>query len=305
NQLALTLRDRNDSVEGASGWKHNDTLIGTSFPVGAVGAGTGPVNGPATDSKLLSQNVDLIRGLEDFIKLASGAVIGQSAGTVAAMAVPGSHFRDLAPDTTVFDPGNGGDILLGGAGSDTITGNAGNDLIDGDRWLNVRISVHATKDPASAQLFTVDGLTTLISGTGNANWDGKSVADLMRTGQINPGQLEAVREIISDGALATDTDVAVFHGSRADFTLTRNANGTVTVVDTVVAPVLGADGIKIPLIDDEGTDTLVNIEVARFTNFDANGIPTGTFTDVSLARASGAPTITSTGTNVLTASTAG
>ncbi|MGO4678212.1 hypothetical protein AB4Z40_35730, partial [Bosea sp. 2YAB26] len=174
-----------------------------------------------------------------------------------------------------------------------------------DRWLNVRISVHATKDPASAQLFTVDGLTTLISGTGNANWDGKSVADLMRTGQINPGQLEAVREIISDGALATDTDVAVFHGSRADFTLTRNANGTVTVVDTVVAPVLGADGIKIPLIDDEGTDTLVNIEVARFTNFDANGIPTGTFTDVSLARASGAPTITSTGTNVLTASTAG
>ena len=39
--------------------------------VGAVGAGTGPANGPATDSKLLSQNVDLIRGLEDFVKLAT------------------------------------------------------------------------------------------------------------------------------------------------------------------------------------------------------------------------------------------
>ena len=84
NQQALTLRDRNDSVEGASGWKFNDTLIGTSSPVGAVGdpAG-GPVGGPATDSMLLSQNVSLINGLEAFLKLAPGALRGQTVGSDA------------------------------------------------------------------------------------------------------------------------------------------------------------------------------------------------------------------------------
>jgi Ca2+-binding RTX toxin-like protein len=306
NQLALTLRDRNDSVEAASGWKHNDTLIGTSAPVGAVGLGTGPVNGPATDSQLLSQNVDLIRGFEDFIKLAPGLVIGQSAATVAAMAVPGSHFRDLAPDTTVFNPVNGGDILLGGAGNDIITGNAGNDMIDGDRWLNVRIAVHATKDMSSAELFSVDGLTSIVTNSGHADWEGKPLADLLRTGKINPGQLEAVREIISDGALDTDTDVAVFQGDRSEFTLQRNLNGTVTVTDTVVIPLFDTDGVtRLQLLDDEGIDTLANIEIARFTNRDAAGLLTGGFTDVFVGRATGAPTITSNGFSTLTASTAG
>ena len=79
NQQALTLRDRNNSVEGASGWKFNDTLIGTSSPTGAVGDPAGGiVGGPATDSMLLSQNVSLINGLEAFLKLAPGALRGQT-----------------------------------------------------------------------------------------------------------------------------------------------------------------------------------------------------------------------------------
>ena len=36
-QQALTLRDRNDSVEAASGWKHDDTLIGTAGANGLDG----------------------------------------------------------------------------------------------------------------------------------------------------------------------------------------------------------------------------------------------------------------------------
>jgi Ca2+-binding RTX toxin-like protein len=308
-QTALTLRDRNDSVEAASGWKHNDTLIGTSAPVGAVGVTTGPVGGPATDSQLLSQNVGLIRGLEDFIKLAPGALLGQSAATVAAMAAPNAHFGDLAPDTTVFNPIGGGDILLGGAGSDLITGNAGNDLIDGDRWLNVRIAVHETKDasgPTGDVLFSVDSLTSIVSGSGHADWDGKPLADLMRTGKINPGQLEAVREIITNGATTSDVDVAFYHGDRSEFTLVRNANGTTTVTDNVVTPLFDVDGVtRLPLLDDEGIDTLSNVEIARFTNRDANGVLTGGFTDVFIGRATGAPTITSNGANQLTASTTG
>jgi Ca2+-binding RTX toxin-like protein len=310
NQQALTLRDRNDSVEGASGWKHNDTLIGTTSPTGAVGDPAGGiVGGPATDSMLLSQNVKLIRGFEEFLKLTPGALRGQ---TVGADATP---FSALPVDTTVFNPQNGGDILLGGAGSDLIVGKAGNDLIDGDRWLNVRISVHASKTasgPTGPEIASFDGLTAQIAWTGSglpASWqelklnqvthqmEGTgltwSLAQLMRTGLVNPGQLEAVREIITDGASAADTDVALFFGSRADFTVTRNANGTVTVVDNVVTPILDATGARIPLLNDEGTDTLSNIEIARFTNYDANGIPDGTFTDVFIAprAATGAPAI--------------
>jgi Ca2+-binding RTX toxin-like protein len=317
NQQALTLRDRNDAVEGASGWKYNDTLIGTSAPTGAVGAVTGPVGGPVTDSQLLSQNVDLISGLGDLVRLTPGGLLGQSAVTAAFIA-GGGAFSALAKDTTIFDPQNGGDILLGGAGSDVITGLAGNDIIDGDRWLNVKIEVHANKDGTG-------GLVTNLASVGS---DG-SVDSLneikadMLAGRINPGQLKIVRELITDGALATDDDVAVYAGNRSDYTITRNANGTVTVRDNNLAPSLDEFGLVVPLLADEGTDTLSKIEILRFTNRNAdgtmilgiNGRPT--FTDVRVnslgagTAASGAPTIldanggTPTQGQLLTASSLG
>ena len=94
---ADTARPRTTPSKAASGWKHNDTLIGTSAPVGAVGVTTGPVGGPATDSQLLSQNVDLIQGWRSSSSWRPARLLGQSAATVAAMAVPGAHFRDLLP----------------------------------------------------------------------------------------------------------------------------------------------------------------------------------------------------------------
>ena len=279
-QQALTLRDRNDAVEGASGWKYNDTLTGTNAPTGAVGGPVGGVvNAPATDSMLLSQNVALINGLSEFLKLAPGALRGQTVGSDA------TPFALLPKDTTVFDPQNGGDILLGGGGSDLIFGKAGNDLIDGDRWLNVRIEVHANKD----------GTGPLVTNLASVGADG-SVDSLneikadMLAGRINPGQLEIVREIITTGAAASDTDVAVYAGSRADYSFVRNlATGTVTVTDNVVAPIVLADGTVDALLGDEGIDTLSNMEVLRFAD-----------RDVSIARATGTLTITGTGA-VLTA----
>ena len=59
----------------------------------------------------------------------------------------------------------------------------------------------------------------------------------------------------------------------------------------------------IPLLGDEGTDTLKNIEIVRFTTRDAAGLPNGT-TDVFIGRATGAVTITGT-QNVLTADRSG
>ncbi len=307
NQQALTLRDRNDAVEGASGWKNDDTIIGTSAPTGAVGAPVGGVvNAPPTDSMLLSQNVALIDGLSELLKLTPGALRGQ---TIGADATP---FASLAKDVTVFNPQTGGDILLGGGGSDLIFGKAGNDIIDGDRWLNVRIAVHSTVVNPNTGLFT--GLDhngaadTVLFSVDSLN---EIKARMLSTGpdHIDPGQLKIVRELVTTGALATDNDVALYAGSRGDYTITRNvaAGGaiTFTVTDNVTTPILVADpftGIAAPdaLLGNEGTDTLSNIEIIRFTDRDAvTGLATGTFTDVRTATfgptsgnpATGAPVI--------------
>jgi Ca2+-binding RTX toxin-like protein len=287
NQQALTLRDRNDSVEGASGWKYNDTILGTNAPLGAVGVNAGIVGGPATDSMLLSQNVALIRGLEPFLKLTPGALRGQTVGSDA------TPFASLAKDTFVFNPQTGGDILLGGAGSDSIFGKAGNDIIDGDRWLNVRIEVHANKDGTGALVTNLASVGT----DGSVDSLTEITGDLL-TGKINPGQLKIVREITSAGAGGTDVDIAVYAGNRSDYTIVQNANGTTTVTDNVITPIPEIDPVTgtvnlNALLGDEGTDTLSNIEILRFTDRNPDGSATGTFTDLLIGQspATGTPLV--------------
>ncbi|MET3441048.1 Ca2+-binding RTX toxin-like protein [Variovorax paradoxus] len=136
--------------------------------------------------------------------------------------------QDLLPTgMTSFGEGN---IILGGDGSDLIEGRGGNDIIDGDAWLNVRIAVTG-----------VPGLTSVDSL--------KELVPRMLSGEINPGQLSIVREILmSDGA---DYDTAMFSGPRANYTVTTGADGRTTVTDNV-----GTDG----------TDILRNIERLQFSD---------------------------------------
>ena len=72
------------------------------------------------------------------------------------------------------------------------------------------------------------------------------------SGEINPGQLVIVREILTaDGA--GDIDTARFSGARAEYDMVRNTNGTFTVTHV--------DGTQL-----DGSDTLRNIELLRFTD---------------------------------------
>ena len=137
---------------------------------------------------------------------------------------------------TSFD---GGNIILGGDGSDTMTGRGGDDIIDGDKWLNVRISVRQNADGTGNEIASHNSMKTLVAQ--------------MFSGQINPGQLVIQREILTATNVSDDVDVAVYSGPLANYTVTRQGLGAFTITDNV---------------GDEGTDTLRNIEIVRFSDQD-------------------------------------
>ncbi|KPU56028.1 hemolysin-type calcium-binding repeat family protein [Pseudomonas fluorescens] len=161
-------------------------------------------------------NFDLISGLRAFVGAAGNGVDGIAG--------------------TADDKFDGGNIVLGGAGSDVLEGRGGDDLIDGDKWLNVRISVRQNIDGTGPEIATFDSMTPLVP--------------LMLNGTYNPGQLQVVREILT--STTPDFDTALFSGNFADYTVVNNANGTLTVTDSVA----GRDGI----------DTLSNIERLQFAD---------------------------------------
>ena len=225
-QQLFTLRDRFDSVEGLSGWKFNDILTGAiGLRGGAAGAGVGPGN-PPDESDLKSQNISLIDGFAE--------LLGLTPAQVAAMPF----------NTSVIDITQGAEVIIGGGGSDVIKGNLGNDYLDGDAWLNVRIRVTHTVSDANTQAnewFTVDSMNEIKAR--------------MVSGEINPGQLHIVREILQSATAATDFDTAVYGGNFAEYSIVQNLNGTTTVAH--INPV--------GLVND-GIDTIRNFESLQFAD---------------------------------------
>jgi Ca2+-binding RTX toxin-like protein len=209
--------DEYESMEGLSGTRFDDVLAGTDD----VAEDRAPLSEGGTTgfrgSVLDAEGILLVNGLQ--------AVLGAG--------------------VTSFD---GGDIILGGDGSDTITGRMGDDVIDGDKWLNVRIAVHANVGPnggTGAVLELHESMTTL--------------AARMFSGEINPGQLRIQREIMTaDGA--GDTDVAQFGDVRGNYTITANGDGSITVTHVTVS-----DGLE-----SDGADRISNIETLRFVDQDVS-----------------------------------
>lgn len=215
--------DEYESVEGLSGTRFNDVLTGTNILAAerlpALQGGTEGYQGSALDA----EGIALIRGLQELL---GAGVTEYSAG----------------------------DIILGGDGSDRLTGQAGDDIIDGDSWLDVQIGVFAVGDTehTGTPIALHNSMTTLAAS--------------MFNGTINPGQLSIVRTIrnsttqealgeTTDSDGVADIDRAVFSGARAEYDITFNPNGTVTVAHT--------GGLAT-----DGTDTIRNVEVLDFTDQD-------------------------------------
>lgn len=267
-EQADILRNRFDKVEALSGWDKNDILRGDDriFDVIPPGATVGD-----------TENVFFNDGLDQ-------AGIARIAGL--------SQIVSVGP-TGFFESGN---ILLGGKGSDLLQGNGGDDILDGDRWLNVRISV--LSQTTGLQIATVDSLkhtftTAEVAGNpATASWAGKSLFELLISRTVVPTQLSITREILIGNAVG-DVDTAQFNDVFANYTVTRNTNGSVTVVHNTLSNVV--DPLTGNALVSDGTDTLYNIERLRFSDREIN---------LSNRLATGVPTITGDGAQ-LTASIAG
>ncbi len=251
------LRNRFDAVEGLSGYKQNDVLLGdnraTAFPTtpdpeAEPGANLAGAENTMIKHHLSQAGIDRIAGLRELL----GDLV-QNTATV------GEAAREAQ---IAFDDGN---ILLGGGGSDLIEGRGGDDVIDGDSWLNVRIRI----DAGSNLFYTADSLagpvylqSQLVNGEIPANtapaFGGKALSDLLLERTITPSQMQIVREIV-DGGMTGDVDVAVYSDIQANYSFERNADGSVTVTHVTVDP----DG-TLGLVNSDGVDRLMNIEALRF-----------------------------------------
>ena len=99
--------------------------------------------------------------------------------------------------------------------------------------------------------------------------DGSQLADSMSAfrarvfaGTLDPGSISIVRSIVSTGALASNVDTAVYSSPLAEYDITFNANGSVTVDHTAPVLTLG-----------DGRDTLWNVEQLSFC--DVPGVDPG------------------------------
>ncbi|WP_427131920.1 peroxidase family protein [Pseudarthrobacter sp. S9] len=241
-------RDRWQETEANSGSAFNDIIRGDDAVPSAVG-GAG-----FTGCDVLDQTgVDRINGL--------GALLPPLSGDLAAV-VAASANKSCPLTGPIWGEGN---ILLGGAGNDSIVGRGGDDIIDGDRSLAVRISVRTNPADPATEVGSTDLMEHQYLHDASGALTGPTLQAAVFAGQVDPGNLVSVREILSPAA-GTDTasvDTAVFSGPLSNYTF-ESVPAAGTTLASVKVTQTGANvaGQKIS----DGVDTLRNIEMLQFSD---------------------------------------
>jgi len=244
------VRDRFNEVEALSGWKFNDILRGDSIIPSQV-TGGGFIGCDALDA----DGVARIAGLEVLVTPAMRIVD-------PAPIIAGASTNYCGLTGPVWGEGN---ILLGGAGSDQLEGRGADDILDGDRYLNVRLSIRA----AGIEIGSTDLMENkAVTGNFGAGTTGMTLQQAVFAGKVNPGNIVAVREILTPAVPAADCgattplncDTALFSGPATNYTIIGNADGSVTVRDNSGGGGGGGGGGGLG----DGTDTLRNIEQLSF-----------------------------------------
>jgi Ca2+-binding RTX toxin-like protein len=239
-------RDRWQETEADSGGAFDDVIKGDSAVPSAVG-GAGFTGCDALDQA----GLDRIKGLGPVGGVGDGT---KTDGVVRTLPVTSASVAAIS--ATGYCPLVGnvwgeGNILLGGTGNDTIEGRGGNDIIDGDRYLQVRISVRTDAANPASEIGTTDLMEHQYLRDATGALTGPTLQEAVFSGQVDPGNLVAVREIITPTAAQTagNIDTAVFSGASTAYTITTV--GDTTTVDSNG----GTDGI----------DLVRNVERLHFT----------------------------------------
>ena len=297
----LTGGDGNDTLDGGNG---NDTLtggVGSDVADYSLASSGVTVNLSLTTAQVTGgAGTDTLATIEH---LTGSGFADTLSGDGNANTVLGGAGNDsvsgLAGNDTI-EGNDGDDLLIGGAGADIIRGDAGIDTASYASMTTAFASPTVTQDtilingvlidlklatagsrtaaPAAANLakqgdaagdwyFGVENLTgsqfrDALTGDDNANiLDGGAEADSLRGGLGNDTLLGGDGNDQLTGGTGNDaltggagTDVAVFAGLRTSYSVVTNA-GTVQIVDNDAV----TDG-------NDGTDTVVGIESARFKN---------------------------------------
>ncbi|MFM6848968.1 MAG: peroxidase family protein, partial [Terrabacter sp.] len=218
-------RDRWQETEADSGTAFDDSIKGTDGVLATprlIDATTGGFSGcDAIDQAGMAR----IGGLSDILP-----PVAQWQGTATAVTA-----LSASGSCPLTGPVWGeGDILLGGGGSDTIEGRAGDEIIDGDRYLSVRISYRTNPADPATETGTTDLMENkAIPATATNPWGagttGMTLQQAVFAGIAHPGNLVAVRELKTAAPDATAVDTAVFSAASTTYTITANANGSITV----------------------------------------------------------------------------
>ncbi len=231
------------TVPVTSDWAYN-RLFTTPAPLAARfdlmealsgGAGNDTLRGSALDGgDIPAQEIPLHKLTQAALDLVPG---------FEAMLRPGGDHDDYA--ARFIEPGADGapglwnEVIIGGAGNDIIEGRGGDDFIDGDSYLRVQLEYNGERFDSAAQMQA-----------------------RVFSGEINPGDINIVREIVTSETADTDVDRAIYVGSIDDYVVTDLGDGYFRVEP--VDPANPPTGTLVT--EGEGSDIVRNVELLQFND---------------------------------------
>ena len=191
------------------------------------GAGDDVLRGPLTEADDLSpSDIEVSKATEASLERIDGLVdmlrpVVEVGGVEYALGDFSLPFLRGAPES---DSDGVHMIIIGGPGSDVVEGRLGNDYLDGDAMLRVQLEAAGVRYDSALQLMP-----------------------LVRSGEINPGDIDIVREIVYDDD-PNAIDTAEYNNPFAAYTITPLGplgSGYWRVEHTQVQEAEESDGIDI------------------------------------------------------------
>ena len=224
-----------DSVFTAIGGAGNDTLAILSSPTAQDNTFVASATGVATFGAFGAT----VEGIETF-------QIYLDNGNDTITLLDGDDYVQGEGGNDVINGGGGMDNLVGQGGDDILNGGAGDDQLEGGAGID-----QVNGEDGDDFLTGGDGNDTLSGGFGLDTLYGDAGNDTLNGGggddDIHGGEGD---DIINGG---TGTDYANYSDVQSSYTITDNMDGTWTISDNVTS---------------DGTDTLTNVEYARFADGD-------------------------------------